>query len=162
MPGGETRTHPEAASANSSFSRDIWEQLGGYRAERFAGDSEICWRARAQGHEIRFDPRAVVTHMHPISCRGLFRDRFTRGRDFGFTRSENCNWPRLKCLAYIAAAPVIPLAMTLRAGGHAAQSRRLAEWAFHAPFQLLFHSVWCAGEWTALLSRVAGGGTTTR
>ncbi len=162
MPGGETRPHPEGASANSSFSRDIWEQLGGYYTDRFAGDSELGWRARAQGYEIRFDPRAVVTHVHPISLRGLFRDRFTRGRDFGFTRSERNHWSRLRAFAYMAAAPAIPPAMTLRAAVHAAAGRRLLEWALYTPFQLLFHSVWCAGEWTALARYVARGGATTK
>ena len=90
--------------------------------------------------------------MHPISFRGLFR-----GRDFAFIRLERREWSRLRCLAYMAAAPVIPLAMTLRAAGHAIRSQRLAEWVLFAPIQVVFHSAWCAGEWTVHYAHVRRG-----
>ena len=98
-----------------------------------------------------------MTHLHPMTPSALLRDRFTRGRDFGRTRLENQRWSKVRCFAHLAAAPVLPIVMTLRAAGYAAPSGRLAEWAFFAPAQALAHSFWCCGEfranWEALWGR---------
>lgn len=147
MPGGEARVHPEAASSNGSFSRALWNQLGGYDGTHFSGDSEISWRSYSAGHPIWFVPDAVVTHHHPMSFSGLVRDRWSRGRDFALMRLQRQQWSRRRCLTYLLAGPILPCAMTLRAARYAADSQRLVEWAVHAPSQLVFHSIWCAAEW---------------
>ena len=158
MPGGKARLHPEAASSNGSFSRALWEQLGGYDAAHFSGDSEISWRSHSLGHSVWFVPDAVVTHRHPLSLQGLVRDRWSRGRDFALMRVQRQLWSRPRCLAYLLAGPVLPFVMTFRAGRHAADSECLAEWAVFTPFQLLFHSIWCAAEWLVHLGGVIGWG----
>ncbi len=158
MPGGKARLHPEAASSNSSFSRALWEQLRGYDGTYFSGDSEISWRSHSLGHSIWFVPDAVVIHRHPLSVRGLVRDRWSRGRDFSLMRVQRQQWSRSRCLAYLMAGPILPCAMTLRAARHAADSECLVEWVVYAPFQLVFHSIWCAAEWLVHLSCVVGRG----
>jgi len=156
MSGGKARLHPEAASSNGSFSRALWEQLGGYDGTHFSGDSKISWRSHSLGHSVWFVPEAIVTHRHPLSLRGLVRDRWSRGRDFALIRMQCQRWSRSRCLAYLLAGPILPSVMTLRAARHAADSGRLVEWAVYAPFQLLFHSIWCAAEWLVHLSCATG------
>lgn len=151
MTGGPATTRSEIPSANQSFSRALWEELQGYQTEHFASDSQICWRAVKAGHEIRYDPDAVVVHDHPLSVAQLARDRFSRGRDFGRLRLESEPWPLFRRLLRAAVFPLAGAAMTLRAATYAAESRRLPEWLFFTPVQLFGHVLWCAGEAYELL-----------
>lgn len=144
--GGRETIRDELASANSSFSREVWEKLGGYNAEHWAGDSEICWRLRAMGEEIRFDPDAVVAHYHPMPPVRLILDRYARGRDYGRCRVRACGWGRGRAVAQISAVLLAPVVMTLRAARYAAEAGRLGEWALFSPIQWAAHSAWCAGE----------------
>lgn len=45
--------------------RDVWERLGGFD-ERYAPayyeDTDLCFRVREDGHEVWYEPYAVVTH----------------------------------------------------------------------------------------------------
>jgi len=151
MTGGPAATRPEIPSANQSFSRALWDELQGYQTEHFASDSQICWRAVQAGHEIRYDPDAVVVHDHPLSVAQLAHDRFSRGRDFGRLRLESEAWPAARRLLRAAAFPLAGAAMTLRAAQYAAESGRLAEWGFFTPVQFFGHALWCAGEAYELL-----------
>ena len=73
---------PEIPSGNFSIARAVFETVQGFRGKYFAGDSEICWRVRAAGHEIVFDPAAIVTHANHAIGR-ISRERLSRGCDFG-------------------------------------------------------------------------------
>lgn len=154
LTGGGPGPHRELASANTSLARDVWLELGSYGSDYFSCDSELSWRARALGYEIWFDPRAAVTHVHPVTFTGLFRDRFARGRDFGLMRSESLKWPKSRSLGYMLATPILPLVMTLRAARYAGSAGRVPEWLLLTPLQALFHGVWCVGEATAHWSRL--------
>lgn len=156
MTGGPASIRPEVPSANQSFSRQVWEDLGGYQSDRFASDSEICWRALARGTTIRFDPSAVVVHDHPFTFVGFVRDRWSRGRDFGRLRMETRGWGPLTAAARVLVAPVAPIVMTWRAAGFAAESGRLLEWAAFSPVQWFGHSIWCSGEAVETAARIAG------
>ena len=157
MSGGPPSTRPEIPSANSSFSRELWERLGGYESDRFASDSEICWRARQAGVEIRYVPAAIVVHDHPLSFAGLVRDRWSRGRDFGRLRLESQRLGRTELAVRILASPLAGLVMTVRAARYAVESRRALEWACFTPVQWLGHTLWCIGEASVFARAVWAG-----
>jgi GT2 family glycosyltransferase len=60
--------HPYLASLNLAIRRTAWEELGGFD-ETFvkAEDTELSLRARLAGHELYFEPEAVVSHEPPPS-----------------------------------------------------------------------------------------------
>ena len=146
LPGGEPGPRPEIPSANSSFTRELWEKAGPYRGEWFADDSGMSWRVRAAGEPIWFVPAAVITHDHPLSWGQLLMDRWHRGMDFGNLRPRALAWSPLRCLLQIAALPLSPVVMTLRASGYAARAKHLGSWFATLPVQLAAHSLWCQGE----------------
>jgi glycosyltransferase involved in cell wall biosynthesis len=148
---------PELPSGNFSIARDVWGGVQGFRGEYFAGDSELCWRIRSAGHEIWFEPRAIVTHLPHERLRPFLRERYQRGRDFGRMRVALQEWPAARCLAYLAAAPVLPFVMTARSGAYAVRARFVARWLETAPIQLVGNGLWCWGEatvhWSGLWRR---------
>jgi GT2 family glycosyltransferase len=137
---------PEIPSGNFSIARTVFETVQGFRGKYFAGDSEICWRVRAAGHDIVFDPAAIVTHLDHASVGGFSRERLDRGRDFGRTRLRTQQWRRGRCLAYLLAAPALPFVMTARSGKYALRGGYLRRWFPTAPIQFLGNCLWCAGE----------------
>ncbi|MBD3390435.1 MAG: glycosyltransferase [Chitinivibrionales bacterium] len=55
-------------AGNLSFRRTIWEELGGFD-EHFAGnayrwESDFCFRLRARGYRLVFDPTASLEHLY--------------------------------------------------------------------------------------------------
>ena len=137
---------PEIPSGNFSVARDVFDAVQGFRGRYFAGDSEICWRIRAAGHDIWFDPAAIVTHLDHAGIGAFSRERLDRGRDFGRTRLRTQHWSRGRCLAYLLAAPALPLLMTARSGKYAVRGRYLLRWLPTAPIQCYGNCLWCAGE----------------
>lgn len=49
--------------------RDVLQDVGGFdeRYFMFAEDMDLCWRIASAGHDIGFDPDAVVTHIEGVS-----------------------------------------------------------------------------------------------
>lgn len=146
LSGGSAGERPEIPSANASFSRSAWERVGPFRGDRFAGDSEISWRVRDAGIPIWFDPDAVVTHLDHVRPPAFFRERFARGKDFGFVRGPARGWGRWQYAARLLTAPAGPLLMTARAGRYARAAHRTAAWTMTLPLQAAANSLWCAGE----------------
>jgi GT2 family glycosyltransferase len=69
---------PFFQTANMLYPRDVLERLGGFD-ETFAfpagEDTDLGWRARAAGVEVRYAPEALVWHaVHEPGWRGLVRD----------------------------------------------------------------------------------------
>jgi GT2 family glycosyltransferase len=142
-PGG---VRSEIPTGNFSVSRAVWNRVGGFRGEYLAGDSEICWRIRSAGHEIWFDPRAIVTHLDHLTFGPFSRERLYRGRDFGKTRVRTQGWRRGRCLAYLVAAPALPFVMTTRSAQYARRGNYVGRWLPTAPMQFVGNSLWCLGE----------------
>ena len=49
--------------------RNVLQDVGGFdeRYFMFAEDMDLCWRIAAAGHQVGFDPEAVVTHIEGVS-----------------------------------------------------------------------------------------------
>lgn len=79
-PRGE-RTH--LTSGNMSVRRAVLRQVGGYD-EQFRGaageDTELCFRLRAHGYRLYFEPRAIGWHhTHRANWRAVWRHLYTYG-----------------------------------------------------------------------------------
>jgi mycofactocin system glycosyltransferase len=67
-------------SAALVASRQVLDQLGAFDAElRHGEDVDLVWRAVALGHEVRYEPSAVVLHRPRPSWRSWFRQRLGYG-----------------------------------------------------------------------------------
>lgn len=142
-PAGE---RSEVPSGNCSLAREVWRTVQGFRGEYFGGDSELCWRVRAAGYRIWFEPNAIVTHLEHPSLKPFARERFERGRDFGRMRVRVRAWSRLRCLVYLIGSPILPWIMLARSARYAIGGRYVATWLTTFPAQLLGTTLWCVGE----------------
>jgi GT2 family glycosyltransferase len=57
------------------FRRETYEALGGFDEAYFLyyEDVDICWRLRAKGYSVVFDPRAEIVHDAQRASRGNLR-----------------------------------------------------------------------------------------
>jgi len=146
LPESPAGPRSEIPSGNCSIPREVWEAVQGFRGEYFGGDSEICWRVRAAGYPIWFDPRAVVTHLEHPPFKAFVRERFERGSDFARMRVHVQAWSRLRCLVYLLGTPILPWIMLARSARWAIAGRYLGAWLTTFPVQLLGNVLWCLGE----------------
>jgi O-antigen biosynthesis protein len=67
---------------NCSFRKDALEAIGGFDSRFWvAGDDvDVCWRLRARGWRLGFDPAAVVWHHRRGSVRAYWRQQRGYGR----------------------------------------------------------------------------------
>jgi GT2 family glycosyltransferase len=154
LPESPAGPRPEIPSGNSSMAREIWDRVGGFRGEFFAGDSELCWRARRAGYPIWFEPRAPVTHVEHSGLLPFARERFRRGRDFGAMRIEVGRWSRAACVGRLTTAAIVPALMTWRSARYAVRGGYVGRWLTTLPVQILANSLWSAGE---ALAHAKGG-----
>jgi Glycosyl transferase family group 2 len=62
--------------------RAAYDSVGGFvEGIRSTGDAEFCWRLRGAGWSLEYNDRAVVSHHHRETLRGLMRQvaRYTAG-----------------------------------------------------------------------------------
>jgi GT2 family glycosyltransferase len=70
-------------SSNLALAREAFLALGGFDTRfTMAGgeDRELCERARASGHRLRFIQSAVVTHRHDLGPATFWRQHYRYGR----------------------------------------------------------------------------------
>ena len=144
--GGHAGTRADLATANVLWSRPVLTQYGPFPAETWCGDTEVSWRARAAGIELRFEPDAVVSHTHDTGLRTAWRERNVRGEDFARMRIRVERWSRARAAAHLLSVPVVPALLLGRAFGYARRSGRLGEAVLSAPVQLLAYAGWSLGE----------------
>ena len=159
--GGTPGPRADLATANLLWSRSAWERFGPFPTDRWCGDTELCWRARESGVELRFEPAAVVDHEHEVDLAGFIRERRARGEDFGGMRASHDRWSRLTAAARVATSPLVPLVLLVRGLANAARAGRLREGLATAPLQLVGYAAWALGEVRAYL-RAARGSTDGR
>lgn len=146
LPGGRPATLPQLPSANLSVTRSLWDRIGPFAEERWAGDTEFSWRIAAAGVPLRFEPDVRITHLDHGSFGAFVRERWARGRDYGLMRAEAERWGRLHCIVRILASPLVPLVMLWRSAGRAAAARRATAWLLTAPVQFVAQASWALGE----------------
>ena len=135
-------------TANVLMDRALWDEVGPFRVVGWSGDTELCWRARARGHRLVFDPAAVVEHSHEPSLAGFWRERLARGAAFAVVRSRAEGWSRARAAIALATAPLVPLALLTR--------RLRRDELTTLPLQLLGNVAWALGEARSCLALLRG------
>ncbi len=154
MGGGPRGSRPLLPTANLMMSRWAWETVGPFRLLGWSGDAELCWRARAAGFELAFEPTAVVEHHEEAAFWSFWRERVRRGRAFGALRGGMESWSRARAAAQAAAAPAVAPLLLVRALRDAARAGRGARAVFTTPVQFAGYSAWALGEAQAHIRRV--------
>lgn len=137
---------PVAPTANVSFARPTWDELGGFNGRYFLADVEMSWRARALGYRIWFEPRAKVVHQHEHDARSYIREFFGRGREFGRMRIEFATWSRGRALAYALSLPGLLATVLIRNGKAACAHGWAGKFTLTFPWQIAFEGAWLLGE----------------
>ena len=104
-----------------AFRREVLDDVGLFDDDFFLyyEDTDLSWRVRARGHQIRYEPAAVLRHHHSASSgeeSRVFRFHVDRNRLLMLTKNAS---PRL-ALAQVLRYPLTTASMALRAvrGGH--------------------------------------------
>lgn len=142
-----------AGTGNASCSRNVWNSVGPFDGDRFAGDALFSWRAAARGWQPWFDPSAVVVHHYRGSMSALVRERLHRGDDFAATRIEFEGWSRARAAGYIIAFPAALLKVIARGFSEAVRAKRGRTFLETLPLQFAGHGAWLSGELCAYYRR---------
>jgi GT2 family glycosyltransferase len=153
LPGLPARRLSMVATGNACYRRDVWEEVGPFDGDVFAGDAMLSWRAAERGHELWFEPRAVVAHRHKQGVGIHLYERLERGWEYGRCCGAYQRWSRLQALARGAALPLMVAVTLARAAKSAAVTDWLGTFLLTFPVQLLGQLSWCTGEAAAYLHR---------
>jgi GT2 family glycosyltransferase len=145
LPGQPSAARADLPSANLAVARDLLERVGPFPEDRWAGDTELAWRAGAQGVTPAFVADAVVGHHHESSLRGLLAERHRRGRDFGLMRPVVARWSRPRLLLHLALTPLVPFVIAGRVVGRTRGRMRLVA-LLSLPLQLAGAAAWTLAE----------------
>jgi glycosyltransferase involved in cell wall biosynthesis len=141
-------------TANVAYARRVWDQIGPFNGEVFAGDAILSWQAKAGGFTPWFEPRAIVAHRHEGNVRGFLRQRISRGAEFGAVRADYEGWSKARLIASLPGTPLLIFSVLSRAALDAARGSCLGRYLWTFPLQIAGHGWWGAGEvrgyWTAL------------
>lgn len=135
-----------AGTANACCSREVWEAIGPFDGDHFAGDAIFSWHAAARGWQPWFEPAAVVDHRYVGNTGSLWQERITRGTDFAEARMQFEGWSRSRAAAYALGFPVaLPLVLA-RGGRDAFKVQWGMTFLTTLPLQVIGHAAWSIGE----------------
>lgn len=150
LPGLEAGERSIVPTANAFYARPLWERIGPFPEDVFAGDAILSWRAAQAGHPPRFLPEAQVDHVHGGGWRSLWRERSTRGREFLRERAKFAGWSPGRALVYLLLSPLLPGLVLWRTAGAAWESRGREAWPQRfvstLPVQIWAQLGWAWGE----------------
>jgi glycosyltransferase involved in cell wall biosynthesis len=133
-------------TANASCTRQVWESVGPFDGDRFAGDALFSWRAAAKTWRPWFEPRALTEHRYIGTIGSFWRERFARGQDFADARVVFERWPRARIAAYLVAFPALVAVVLARGANQAFQAGLGRDFLRTLPLQLVGHVAWSLGE----------------
>jgi len=130
---------------NVSYKRGPLESVRHLWRERYC-EVIINWELLRRGHTLWQSPRIVVSQDRgSISLRRLLGERISWGRIFGAARAHSVSAQRRAL--YIAAAPLIPLVLTVRAGTRVFRTRtNRVRFLESLPWFIFAACLWSAGE----------------
>ena len=148
LPGGQARSVDMSPTANMLCPRRVFVELGGFPGEHLLGDTSFSWRARRLGHELWFDPRAIVSHHHTQNFRELLGERYRRGAMFGQLRADWYGNRRATDLFYLLVSllPIRLARILMLTAAHCRRAGHLFDLVSTLPVVTLGHSAWLAGE----------------
>lgn len=134
-------------TVNLLIPRTHFERLGPFPGRRRHGDTEMCWRMRAAGVEIAFEPNAIVEHHHMHTWRSLLRERYDRGRGFGRLVGVSTQMPPASPARLVATILPLRLASQLwRVWGNAYEAGLGPEYLRTLPVVISGLYAWLLGE----------------
>jgi len=155
LPGLPARTRVHAPTANACYARSLWNRIGPFAGDVFAGDGLLSVRAALAGHAPRFVPAAIVKHHHELAPLALCWQRFTRGREYGWVRIQRERGTALRTWLSLLASPAsLPWVMA-RAGRDAVRAGWLRAYLATFGIQAVGHLLWAVGESCAALGVVS-------
>jgi GT2 family glycosyltransferase len=146
LDGSPAGVRPLLPTANLLLSRLAWEAVGPFPVLGWSGDADLCWRARAAGYSLAFEPAAVVGHEQRTSLARFWAERVERGYAFGVQRVRTFHWSRARAGAYLVAAPLIAVALLARGVRAATRAMGLRIGLGTAPVQAIGYVGWSVGE----------------
>lgn len=156
MPAGPGCWLPEVPTANVSYKRTVFEQVGLFLEGTYCSDSEFHWRLGRLGHRVRFVPSILIHHRCIGSFRRLLAHEFHHGRSFAQVRMRGQRFSGLRRLIYAAFAFLLPAKLSLGVIVRNLRNRvYLPRFLAALPLVLLGITAWSLGEWAGYLR---GGG----
>lgn len=152
LPGGPARQVDDGPTVNLLVSKQLLDRVGG-KLGGIHGDTDLCWRIRAQGGEIWLNPDAVVEHHHRQTWRSLMQERHERGRQFGVLW---LSWHPMSGAGrmwrlFITLLPLRLLSQLTRVARNAAQAEMLGAYIRTLPVVASGLYAWLLGEAGAFL-----------
>lgn len=65
------------AGGSGAFRRTMWTELDGFDLDfrpAYSEDIDLCFRARAKGWKVEFEPKSIVEHNHETTHKSVFGD----------------------------------------------------------------------------------------
>jgi GT2 family glycosyltransferase len=157
LPAGAARPLDMSPTANMLLSRRDFAAAAGFPGGELLGDVTLSRRLRELGHELRFEPRAVVEHHHTQSVGAFLAERYERGRLFGQLRAA---WlgERRWAIAFYLAVTLLPIRLARILTLVARDARRAAQagrYLTTLPLVAAGHAASLAGEAAAYVRRLA-------
>ena len=146
LPGLERAEKYCAPTANAAYSRTLYEKIGPFNGEVFAGDGIMSWRAAQQGHPPVFVPKAVVRHRHDNSLVELCLQRYRRGKEYALVRTRHMGEPSLSTWLSLLVSWAAIGWVIVRAGKDAFRAGWGGAFLSTLPIQLAGHWAWAWGE----------------
>jgi glycosyltransferase involved in cell wall biosynthesis len=143
LPGGYTWV---AGTANASCTRQVWESVGPFDGDRFAGDALFSWRAAAKTWRPWFEPRALTEHRYTGTYGSFYRERYWRGQDFADARVAFERWPRARLGMYLIVFPMLISVAVVRGAIDAFRAGWGWQFVWTLPLQVTGHAAWSLGE----------------
>ena len=121
LPSESSRLLTEGPTVNFLISRDVFDSLGPFSEGSAHADTELSWRLRRAGVQLRFAPAAIVEHHHLQGWTDLIAERFTRGVGYAELESkwDGNSRPSMAWRLLISLLPLRLLSQLRRVRGHA-------------------------------------------
>jgi hypothetical protein len=146
----------ELPGDNAAYRREELERARPLYRDGF-WEPEVNRRLHAEGARLWHSPELVVVQGRSAGVRAFTRQRLAHGRAHGEQRGAR--FSRVRNLAGVLSAPLVPPLMTARVLRETQRRRRLRGRAFLAlPLVLWFNAAWAAGEARGHLHALRGHG----
>jgi hypothetical protein len=146
LPGLKSSAKFCAPTANAAYSRKLWEIIGPFPGDVFAGDGIVSRRASSLGRVPLFVPKAVVRHFHSDTFRNYCSQRFYRGREYAWARMKLMGDSTfLTWLSLFFSWAAVGLVL-LRAGKNSISAGWGRMFFLTLPVQIAGHLMWALGE----------------
>lgn len=145
LPGREKGEIRDLPTANFAIVRSVFDQVGGFQGNLFAGDTELCLRLRDKGYKLFFNPDAKVYHIHEHKLLPLLRERYMKGSDYVTLLALREHWGLLRSISLIPAFPLLVVWILSRTSKACWQSSLFEYFLKTVHVIILADAVWIAG-----------------